>query len=254
MLNRFTACLISLLICLPVLADTDLSATTPLTPFTANYTAKYKGMSLKASRTLQALGNNHYRFNSKASHFLFGSITESSEFTLQENRIRPDSYLMKRKILGSRRTEQALFDWNNDTVKATYKDQSNDIALAGDELDWLGYQLQLSQDLAQSQKQTQIQQQSQQQLQEEFHYKIVRRGQLKEYSFKVAGTEQIDTPMGQLDTIKLQRIGDKNKRQTTLWLSPEYQYLLVKFQRIENDGDQYSLFLKNVELQETATQ
>ena len=248
MLNRIIPYFASLLICTPTLADADIPVTTPLTPFTASYTAKYKGMNLKATRTLQVLGNNRYRLDSKASHFFFGSITESSEFTLQENRIRPDSYQMKRKILGSRRTELALFDWNNNTVKASYKKQHNNIALAGDELDWLGYQLQLSQDLAQYQVQPPHQSQ------QEFHYKIVRRGQIKEYSFKVVGTEQLDTPMGQLSTIKLERTGDKNKRQTTLWFSPEHHYLLVKFHRVENDGDQYSLFLKNLELQEAAAQ
>ncbi|MCV6603979.1 MAG: DUF3108 domain-containing protein, partial [Porticoccaceae bacterium] len=62
------------------------------------------------------------------------------------------------------------------------------------------------------------------------------------------GEETIDTPMGDIKTLKLERVKDSNKRQTTFWMAPEYNYLLVKFHRVENDGDEYSLYLRDVEM------
>ncbi|MDM3870080.1 DUF3108 domain-containing protein [Porticoccus sp. W117] len=236
MLRAVTA-LIFLLLCGMVYSDTAANSPPLLEPFTANYGAKYKGMHLKAKRILEPLGNGQYRITSHAKHLFFGGIKESSEFSLQDGRIQPTSYQMKRKILGSGRTETAAFDWDNNLVTSTYKGDSNELALTGQELDWLGYQLQISLDLMAGK--------------DELHYQIVRRGQIKDYYFQVVGEEKIDTPMGEINTVKLERVKDPNKRQTTFWMAPKYNYLLVKFHRVENDGDEYSLYLRDLEMTDT---
>lgn len=223
----------------PTLAEQTLNATesaTPpadLTPYSATYTAKFKGMNLKAVRTLEPLGDNRYRIVSDARHFFFGRITESSEFSVSGGQVRPDNYHMKRKILGSSRREHAQFDWDNSIAQSTYKNKTTELPLAGHELDWLGYQVQLSKDLQAGKK--------------EFHYQIIRRGRSKDYHFKVVGEEVIDTPMGQINTLKLERVHD-GKRKTTFWMSPQHHYLLAKFQRVEEDGDEYALFLKDIDI------
>ncbi|UTW45351.1 DUF3108 domain-containing protein [bacterium SCSIO 12696] len=217
---------------------TNLAPEAPaITPFTATYGAKYKGMKLKAVRTLEPTENGHYRINSKASHVFFGSIKESSEFTLHEGRIRPLDYRMSRRILGIGKKESATFNWQQQLATSTYKSKSTELSLTGTELDWLGYQVQISRDLQAGA--------------DELHYQIVRRGEIKAYSFKVVGEETIDTPAGAINTVKLERINDPNKRQTTFWMAPEYDYLLVKFHRVENDGDEYALSLRSVKMAET---
>ena len=220
---------------LPLPADTTAVSAPPakLAPYSATYSAKFKGMNLKAVRTLESLGGGRYRIVSDASHFFLGRITESSEFSLQGDRVRPDNYQMKRKILGSSRRENALFDWQNSIAQSSYKDQTTELPLIGDELDWLGYQVQLSRDLQAGKK--------------EFHYRIIRRGRSKEYHFKMVGQEVIETPFGELDTLRLERVHDSDKRKTTFWISPQHHYLLAKFHRVEEDGDEYALFLKGVE-------
>ena len=215
-------------------APKELQPAPQLQPFTAAYGAKYKGFSLKATRTLEPLGEGQYRFNSDAKHFFIGSIKESSEFTVSNGQVRANNYHMKRSILGSKRKENAIFNWPENQVENTYKGDTTELALDGGELDWLGYQLQISLDLMAGKR--------------ELHYQIVRRGQLKDYHFQVTGSETLDTPMGKIDTLKLERVKDPNKRQTTFWIAPKYNYLLVKFHRVENDGDEYSLSLKSLEM------
>ncbi|MGS2723098.1 DUF3108 domain-containing protein [Porticoccus sp. GXU_MW_L64] len=235
-MQRAVTALLTCLLCATAHSATP-EPTPQLEPFTANYGAKYKGMHLKAIRTLEPLENGHYRISSHARHLFFGGIKESSEFALQGNRIKPTNYQMKRKILGSGRTETAAFDWVNNQVTSIYKGDASELTLAGNELDWLGYQLQISLDLMAGKT--------------ELHYRIVRRGQTKDYYFQVVGEETIDTPMGEINTVKLERVKDPNKRQTTFWMAPKYNYLLAKFHRVENDGDEYSLYLRSVEMTDT---
>lgn len=224
----------------PAMAGQDAAShsaipTSRLTPYSATYTAKYRGINLKAVRRLESLGDNRYRIASDARHAFLGRILESSEFSLQGERVRPDKYQMKRSILGSSRREEALFDWPQAIARSTYKGNTTELPLSGDELDWLGYQVQLSKDLQAGKK--------------EFHYQIIRRGRSKHYHFEVVGEEMIETPLGELNTLKLQRVHKNDNRKTLFWISPQHQYLLAKFQRIEEDGAQYALFLKDFSLQ-----
>ena len=80
----------------------------------------------------------------------------------------------------------------------------------------------------------------------ELRYLFIKHGNIKDYRFIRQGFETIKTPLGNLQTIKLQRKGDK--RGTTIWLAPSLDYVPVKIELIEKDGTRYSLLLKKLEL------
>lgn len=206
-----------------------------LTPYSATYTAKYNGLNLKAVRTLTPLGDHRYQIATRASHFI-GHINESSEFILQPNNyIRPQYYEMDRRIFGIGKSESTRFNWQDSVANyQSSKGKAQEVALTDNDLDWLGYQVQLSIDLKAGKR--------------EFHYPIVRRGSNKDYQFTWVGEETIDTPMGKVDTVKLRQVRENSSKQTELWLAPGLEYLLVKLHQIEEDGDEYELYVKDVEL------
>ncbi|MFT5927761.1 MAG: hypothetical protein ACI805_000877, partial [Candidatus Azotimanducaceae bacterium] len=80
-------------------------------------------------------------------------------------------------------------------------------------------------------------------------YVIADGGKLKNYSFKVIGEEEIDTPLGKMKTIKVSRVKDTRNRESTFWLAPEYDFLLVRFQQLEADGDGFELLLREAEFE-----
>ncbi len=54
--------------------------------------------------------------------------------------------------------------------------------------------------------------------------------------------------MGELETLKYQRISTSNKkRRTTLWCAPSLHYLPVQVEHIEANGDVFSMVLQSVE-------
>jgi hypothetical protein len=79
-------------------------------------------------------------------------------------------------------------------------------------------------------------------------YAVADGGKLKEYRFKVTGEEQIDTPYGRYNAVRVMRDrGEDADRETLIWLAPELDYLIVRLEQTESDGKTYALLLKNLE-------
>ena len=56
--------------------------------------------------------------------------------------------------------------------------------------------------------------------------------------------EVLETAIGPLNTVKLQRIREDEKRQTVMWLATDWDYLAVKLEQIEN-GDSHQMKILN---------
>ena len=75
-------------------------------------------------------------------------------------------------------------------------------------------------------------------------YAIADGGKLKTYDIHVRGEEVIETPAGQFETVIVAREGDE--RSTTMWCAKSLNYLPVKIQQIEADGNRFSAELSQV--------
>ena len=77
-----------------------------------------------------------------------------------------------------------------------------------------------------------------------FEYLVRTKNKNKPYQFKVADFETINTKLGELETIKLERLRSGNKdeepRETFIWFSKKHNYLIVKLQQVDGD-DSYGL-------------
>ncbi|PSL16861.1 uncharacterized protein DUF3108 [Marinobacterium halophilum] len=224
-----TGCLLS---SLPAHADTA-----QLNAFKAVYTTAFDmGISLngEAVRQLQQSPDGNWRFSSEASAMMAG-ISEVTRFGYQpDTAVTPLSYRYHRKVLGKSRKASVDFDWSKQSVTTVVKDTPWKMQVPVGTQDKLSYQLQMRLDLLAGKT--------------EMTYSVADGGKLKEYRFKVTGEEQVDTPYGRYNTVRVMRDrGEEADRETLIWLAPELDYLIVRLEQTESDGKTYALLLKNLE-------
>lgn len=208
--------------------------------FRAVYKADYKGLpiSAKGIRELSRTEDGRYLLSSKATS-LFASITESTEFEITGDLVRPIEYQYHRSGIGKKRDAVLDFDWENNTVLNNVQNKPWTMDVPVGAMDKLLYQFKLRQDL-QSAHQNGTPWPT-------LQYVVADGGRLKNYEFEVIGEEEIDTPVGKLRTLKATRVRDSRDRESTFWLALDYDFLLVKFQQLESGGNGFELLLREAE-------
>lgn len=203
----------------------------PLTPLTAHYGASLdKGVALDGSavRTLrlQSDGSWVLRFEVES---LFADIVEVLNFQWQDGRVIPLTYRYKLSGFMIRGRERALdYDWDKGVVSGRYEGESVTMDLPANALDPLGFQLQLRQDLKAGKT--------------HMAYKVTDKGRYDEDEFAVIGEEFLDTRLGRVRAVKLEKVrAPDSKRETLMWFVPELDYLLVRLVQVEKDGSRYEI-------------
>ncbi len=205
------------------------------TPFKAIYKADYKGLPLHVVgiRELKQLEGNKYTLLSTAKSFL-ATVTERTTFLVEGQNLTPLEYRYKRSGIGKNRKVTLNFDWQSQTVQDPLNASEMDIPPGV--LDKLLYQFKMRRDLQNAA--------SMDQPWPEMSYQIADGGRLKTYLFKVTGEEEIDTPIGKINTIKAVRIRKKAGRSTTFWLAPNYEFMLIRLKQVEKNNKGFELLLK----------
>lgn len=78
---------------------------------------------------------------------------------------------------------------------------------------------------------------------EEFTVSKVEDDRVKAYRFRITGKEQVETPAGSFDTVKVERVDDP-KKSTISWLAPARGYLAVQVQQTRKGDEQLKMQLK----------
>ena len=204
-------------------------------PFQANYKANFSGFSVSAQRSLTTLADGQQEFVFSANS-MFANIDERSRFTwTQSGQLVPLQYRYRRSGLGRDRQAQLDFDWQTMTVLNNVQHKPWSMAVVDATLDKLSYQLQLRSDLLNDNGGT-------------MEYQIADGGRLKTYAFATVADEQLATPLGPLNTVKIARIRKDTKRVTHLWLAKDWDYLIVRIQQQEKGGQTYEIELASATL------
>lgn len=206
----------------------------PLQPFNATYEANFNGIAVTATRSLSTRpdGLNELRFSAKS---WLATIEESSVFRWDTTRLQPQRYEYHRVGMGRDRHATVSFDWHKQEVTNDVAGKAWNMAVPTGALDKLSYQLQLQSDMLHQQPTP--------------TYAVADGGKLKQYSFEVVKEEQLQTPVGLLNTIKIKRIrADREQRTTYLWLALDWDYLLVRLRQQETDGTHYEINLASADL------
>lgn len=206
---------------IPAYTEQKSSKALELKPYSLSYSATLGGIKIAAIHELKVEGDQ-YSLETKAKNFL-GEITESANFKLSETgNIVPLKYSKRQKTLMGKHSESQQFDWDNKTLSYSVKDASGKITLLPSQFDRLSLNQQLRIDAASGNS--------------EFAHTVVRKGQLKQYQYKVLGREIINTSNGSFNCLLVERLGNNTNRKAKIWLATDWDFIILKMETFEKDS------------------
>lgn len=229
-------CAFGLSLILVLLWGAPAVAAGQVTPFTARYDFSHNSFLLaKMERTLRKEGET-YVFESKSetagilSAFLDDRIRESSEWILFDGKPRPLSYQYHHTGREDERHVELDFDWGKGVVTNTVNKDPWQMEVPEGTQDKLLYQYTLMRDLQDGKK--------------DLEYEVADGGHLKTYEFRHLGEENMETPLGELTAVKLQRT--HGSRRTVIWCAAALDYLPVRIEQ-HKDGKTLRMVIRGVE-------
>ena len=82
-----------------------------------------------------------------------------------------------------------------------------------------------------------------------FSFEIIDGDAIEMQEYRLVGEEVISTPLGELSTLRLERVREaSDERVTEIWLAQDWDFLLTRIEQLNNSGLRISLELKSAEL------
>ena len=181
--------------------------------------------------------NNIWEMRSFVDGGRFFEREEVSFFELNQNSLIPLDYKVRMKILFKKIKASAHFDWEN--LQLDYEEGKNkgSIKLVDRTLGPATAQLQMRLDLRSLDLKA---------LPEKIKYFVYFRGGIKERTYLLKGFENVETPLGKFNSLKIVReFSPEEDREQIYWFAPDLDFAIV---RILNTGKRKSdLLLKSLE-------
>ncbi len=218
-----------LIILFGIFLTTGVFANPTLSTFENTYSAKLYSFNVTVTSKLSAQPNGNYLYSFNADSSI-GKVAETTEMSWLENekRVVPLRYTYKRKGLGNNRDDELIFDWNTLKLTNVRKNHVTNLDVHQRLHDSLSYQVQLTQDLIAGKN--------------NFSYTATNGRKIKSYKFEIVGEEVLQTPLGDVKTIKVKRSRENDDLVTYAWFAKDFQYLLVRMQQ-EEDGSDYTIYI-----------
>lgn len=216
--------------------------TQELPEFSAYYEAKTNGMRGEAERHLIRKDDGSYRLNVSLEASMvgvrLGELEQSSEFELTDERLVPQKYTYVVSGITSS-NDSVDFDWENGTALSQEDEQSWQLELGPHTLDQLSYQLALAMTLRAGDWAAE----------DVFEFELVDGDELEIQRYRLLGEEVTETPLGRLNTVKLERIReDDSGRATNIWFAKDWHYLLTTIEQVTSSGLRIELALENAKI------
>ena len=220
------------LFALPAVQAADLH------PFSVSYTADWKQlpMSGSAERSLSKNGDGTWTLNFKAS-MMIASLTETSVILFDKDTLQPKSYSFERGGLGKAKKINLDFDQSAKKVTGFENKDPVNVTLESGMLDKSTYQLALQRDVAAGKK--------------SMSYRVVEGTDTDTYDFRVIGSEKVQTKVGSIDAIKVERVRDpsQSKRITQMWFAKDQRGILVSPRPVKTERKK-----KKIKIQESTVE
>ncbi len=225
-----------------LLCSSLLSAESPfqLRSFDAGFQVTNYGVPL-GSLTLQLtlteggeyLYHAHTRPERLVDWFQTDEVQETSEGVLQNSSIVPHAYEYRLGNGETRNLTRLQFDWPDQRVWTESGGTRWAQEISPGVQDKFSQQLAIRFDLANGRQQV--------------SYQVADGGRLKRYQFRVVGREWIQTPLGRLKCLKVNRSKEGRAPDFTIWFAPSLDYLPVRIERDRFLG-RYRMELKQLTL------
>lgn len=211
--------------------------------YEVSYEAKALGISATAFRSQTLTSPQHYTLENSLTLTVFGanvgSVAETSEYRWEDGTIIPLRYSYEQTGI-SASSEHIDFDWDSGVAESSSDNEKWQLELIPGALDKLSFSVQIGQDIAGQQL-------------EEFHYQVLDEDAIDEHLYRITDREILDTPLGKLNTVKIERIrSSQSRRKTTVWLASDWDYMLVRLEQISSSGTETELSIKAATVDGTA--
>ena len=197
----------------------------PLAPFSAQYRIYINKIPTPITATLTlepADGEDRYHMLFLARSWLLDN-KEESWFRWNDCAPRTERYVHEFNGFGSHRYHHTEFQWSPPSVLSRSEQGSERFPIPDDALDELSMLLRARCVFATGDK--------------EYDATSVYGDDIRHHHFVVINRETLDTPMGELDTLVVEKKRDKDKdskRRTLFWVAPKVGYMVVKARHIES--------------------
>ena len=220
------------------LSSASAADSQPYPEFTAVYDARVSGVRMaEASFSLHRLENGDYVYQRTSRSIgiasLFGKkvLTETSRWRFIDNWIQVLEFRSSREDGDADDNLHLIFNWETAQVKNISIADPWQTKMPAGTLDKLVMQLALLFELRDGRT--------------EFQYPVAHEGRIKQYRFKQTGKEKLKLPMGEYDSLIVERM--KEDRDTTrMWSVPELNYFPVRFLKRKKNGAEIELSLRKV--------
>jgi hypothetical protein len=211
-------------------------------PYTARYEVLRNGERMgEATIKFAALPNGRYDFSSRTrgsggmAALLGVSIDERSILRWHDGRPETVAYSLSQKIGWKDKQRSLSVDAASGRITSTDKGQDIALPYSAGVLDRNAVSIALMQDLADGR-------------QGDLDYTVAERREVQQHRYRTAGTSSVQTPMGAIDAVRVDRVRDSGGgRSTQFWLSAEHGYVPVRMLQKEPDGE--SIEMRIVSLQ-----
>ena len=236
-MRRILAPLVLLAAILPAVA----SATAPK-PYTARYEVLRNGERLgEATIRFAALPNGRYDFTSSTrgsnglAAVLGVSIDERSILRWQDGRPETVAYSHSQKVGWKDKQSSLKVDAAARSVTSTFKGTQMALPYEAGVLDRHAVSIALMQDLAAGRE-------------GELDYAVAERNAVRQQRFRTAGNERVQTPMGAVDAVRVDRVRDSGDgRSTQFWLSARHNFVPVRMLQKEPDGESIEMRITSIQ-------
>ena len=230
----------SLFIALLLLTPSLAFASLPVKPFTAHYKVYARGIPAGVGViALRATGNDRYRMSS-ALHatglvrlFLHDQIHEQAQGRIVNDRVEPSHYRFQRSGGSKKELNQYTFHWRREQVIARHDNHEITLKLSPRVVDPLSLYLQVMTDLSRGLRVN--------------RYSLIDDAKLKTYHVRRTGRPVLDTPLGKLRTVRIERHSPGSSRRTVFWFAPAYDYLPVQVSQFKNGTENFRMVIQRVD-------
>ncbi|WP_417597804.1 DUF3108 domain-containing protein [Oceanospirillum sp.] len=207
----------------------------PLTPYQATYKTTYKlgfNIDVEAERALSQNSNGEWVLDFRAQNW-FARIQQTSTFLLDpDTEFKPLLYRRYQRVFGKTKEQQVIFHWDQHRVTNDIDNKPWKMDIPPGTQDLLSYQLKLRYNLLENPKQKQ------------FQYPVADGGKIKYFTFRVVGEEILQTPMGKLNTIKLESLRhSKMDVEHLVWLAKDWDNLLLRIEPVRRKDKEEPVIL-----------
>ena len=222
----------------------------PIPNYTATYSIQAYGINLGQSVQNFKIFKNNYIFsietNTSALFYSDHMTQTSSGFIDKNNNLLPNKYNSHRDHKDQ--NESINFDWDKNLASSETSKINNKKLEQDDKSLKIGPEISpglgdvLSIQIALRQKLLNYFSNLDNPIKKSFKFDLIKSNKIQTYDFEIIQHEKLKTILGDLDTLKIERVssGDGTKLDI-YWLAPSVQYLLVQSEQVEIDPSQPKL-------------